>query len=59
MKTFTQQEIANWEKCEKVRQSGEFNMFAIQAQEASGLTYDEFMFVMKNYSELANAQPRQ
>jgi len=58
MKKFTQQEIANWEKYEKVRQSGEFNVFAIQAQEVSGLTHEEFIFVMKNYSELAAAQPR-
>jgi len=52
MKKFTQQEIANWEKCEKVRQSGEFNMFAIQAQEASGLTYEEFMRIYVRYEKL-------
>jgi len=55
MKKFTQQEIDNWNKYEKVRQSGEYNMFDLRAQTSTDLTYEEYMFVMKNYTELAEA----
>ena len=37
---------------EKVRLSGEFNMFDRRAAEAAGLTKEEHLFVISHYSEL-------
>ena len=52
---FTPEQIANVIAFEKVRQSGEFNMFDPRAAIASGLRYSEYTFVMENYFELATA----
>ena len=38
-----------------IRSSGVYNMFSAQARLASGLTKDEYTFVMENYSELKEA----
>ncbi len=52
MKSFTNEQLANWDAYEEIRESGEFNMFDHRAVDATGLTTDEYLFVMKNYSEL-------
>jgi hypothetical protein len=38
-----------------IRSSGVYNMFSAQARLASGLTKDEYTFIMENYSELKEA----
>lgn len=55
MKEFTFIEIAAWEKYEKVRLSGQYNMFDPRARVMAGLTTEEYTFVMKNFSALAEA----
>ena len=52
MKDFTFFQCIWYHKYEHVRVSGEYNMYDPRAQQASGLDDDEYMFVMKNYSEL-------
>lgn len=49
---FIKSQLDSFAAYEKVRQSGEYNMFDWRAQEASGLDRDDYMFVMKNYSAL-------
>lgn len=53
MKKFTIDEISQWMKYEKVRASGEYNMFDPYARLAAQLSSTEYSFVMKNYSKLA------
>jgi hypothetical protein len=50
--TFTDEQLMHFEAFEKVRESAEYNMFAIQAAEAAGLTRDEHLFILENYSAL-------
>ena len=38
---------------EKVRQSGKYNMYDPRAKQKTRLTAEEYMFVMRNYSALA------
>ena len=52
---FTQEQLDNWRDYEEVRQSGTWNMYAPQARAATGLTKEEYSFVMHNYSELKEA----
>jgi hypothetical protein len=52
---FTAKQLKDYKAYEKVRAGGKWNMFASQAQQATGLTKDEYMFVMKNFSELRAA----
>ena len=40
-----------------VQQCGLWNMFDPRAQEATGLDWDTYTAVMKNYSELAQKYP--
>ena len=37
---------------ESVRDSGEFNMWSLQAQLATGLTTEQYLFAMRNYDDL-------
>jgi len=53
--TFTEEQIANWRAYERVRQSGEFNMFDPRARRASGLGEAEYLFSLRNYSALRAA----
>lgn len=55
MKKFTEQEIANWRKYEKVRFGGRWNMFDPKAQHATGMDSAEYSFVLNNYDELKTA----
>lgn len=42
----------DWRSYETVRQSGRWNMYDPRAREASGLDREEYLFVLKNYSEI-------
>lgn len=51
--TYTLEQIAAWQKYEHVRQSGSYNMIMDHgARMATGLSNDEYIFCMKNYSSL-------
>lgn len=39
---------------ERVRTEGRFNMFSKEAQICTGLTREEYVYVMEHYSELRN-----
>lgn len=39
-------------KYEKVRKSGKYNMFDYRAQLESGLSKEDYLYVMSNYSDL-------
>jgi hypothetical protein len=53
MAQFTERQLADFKAYEEVRQSGQINMWdALNGSRLSGLTRDEYMFVMKNYGEL-------
>jgi hypothetical protein len=49
---FTQKQLENWATYEKVREKGNFNMLDSRARQESGLSFDEYMFVINNYIEL-------
>lgn len=50
--TFTAEQIAAWKRYERVRSSGEFNMFDPRAAVAARLSRDMHLFCMENYSAL-------
>lgn len=43
---------------EEVRMSGNYNMFDSRARIESGLTEEQYLYVMKNYIRLANLYKR-
>lgn len=53
--TFTEQQLSDWKRYEKVRQSGKFNMWFPGARSATGLSEDRYMFALSNYTELKRA----
>jgi hypothetical protein len=55
---FTEKEIENWRAYEKVRASGEWNMFDVNAREATGMTRGEYWFTMRNYIALKRANKK-
>jgi hypothetical protein len=52
IKKFTDHQISDWKRFEKVRSGGKWNMFSPQALTATGLTKERFLFVMSNFEEL-------
>jgi len=52
MAEFTQEDIDDWKRYEKVRRKGKWNMFDPGAQRATGLTSERYMFCLKNYTDL-------
>ena len=52
---FTEQQIKDWHQYEKVRAGARYNMWAPQAQAATGLTKAEYMFVTENFTALREA----
>lgn len=52
---FSEQQIKNWRAYERVRIGGRFNMFDPKARRATGLSGEDYSFVMRNYSELKEA----
>jgi len=53
--TFTKKQIEQYKSYEIIRKSGAYNMFDSRARLASGLTKDQYLFVMENYSDLKDA----
>jgi len=53
--TFTKQQLQDWQDYEEVRSGGRWNMFDPRARKATGLSADEYKFVMKNYVALKEA----
>jgi len=50
---FTEEQLDNWAKFEDARQSGVINMFDAQRGcQITGLTKDEWIFCMQNYTSL-------
>lgn len=49
---YTNKQLDDWTKYERVRKEGKWNMFDKNAQIVSGLSSEEYLFCMKNYSEL-------
>lgn len=52
MNKFTPEQINWYKEYEQVRSYGLYNMFSNDARTATGLTKDQYTFVMKNYTEL-------
>ena len=59
MTKFTQQQIEDFKTYDEVRQEGRYNMMSPQAQQLTGLDRDRYMFVLRNYVELAQAANEQ
>lgn len=57
--TFDAGRIADFRNYEAVRASGAYNMFDPRARDASGLTREEFLFVMDNFSALKAAADKE
>ena len=53
---FTEKQLKDWQVYEEVRSTGRFNMFDPRARCLTGLSRDEYMFVLEHYSELKDAQ---
>ena len=49
---FTAQQLDNFLKYETVRKSGKYHMWDMRAIQKSGLTQEEYFFVMKHYLQL-------
>jgi hypothetical protein len=49
---FTDKQISDWRRYEKVRKAGRYNMFSPQAMDAVGLSRDDYIFVMENFTKL-------
>lgn len=47
----------NFERYELVRQAGLYNMLDTKARELTGLTIEEYNYVIKNYTEFLNRYP--
>jgi hypothetical protein len=58
--SFTSRQLRNFAKFERVRASGQWNsMWYIGAQEATGLRWSDYSFVMNNYESLKNRSQSQ
>lgn len=53
--TFTETQLNNFKKYVKVQKAGRYNMFSSMAQQATGLSKEDYLFVIENYTELYNA----
>lgn len=56
---FTPSQIVDYHCYEKVRAKGKYNMFDPRARAASGLSREEYTFVMQHYSELREAADKE
>lgn len=54
-KTFTEQQLEDWQDYEQVRKSGRYNMYDARARAATGLSLEAYLFVLGNYTELRDA----
>jgi hypothetical protein len=55
---FTNQQLQNFKKYVRVQLSGRYNMFDPRARAATGMSEDEYTFVMINYSALKEASKK-
>ena len=49
---FTVQQILNFRKYLRVQMNGDYNMFDPRARAATGISREDYIFVMEHYSEL-------
>lgn len=54
-KTFTTQQLYDFNAYVRVQESGRYNMLEPAALRATGLDKASYMFVLKNYSDLLDA----
>lgn len=59
MTEFTEEQVQNWYKYERVRKAGAFNMFDPHARLATRLSQEDYMFCMSNYSQLKDFVERE
>lgn len=52
--TFTPKQARDFRAYVRVQKSGRYNMLDPQARKATGLSQEEFVFVLNNYGELSN-----
>lgn len=52
---FTREQLADFDTYERVRSSGQFNMLTRQAQQATGLERDQYVYVQTHYEALQDA----
>lgn len=52
---YTEIQLRNWANYEAVRASGFYNMFSSRAQEATGLTREEYVFCIEHFEALEKA----
>ena len=55
---FTDQQLKNFARYVRVQMGGRYNMFDPRARAATGLSQDEYTFIIKNYSELKEASEK-
>jgi hypothetical protein len=56
MSDFTLQQIENWRRYEEVRDEGRYNMFDPRARQLTGLSREDYLFTLSNYSELCKQE---
>ena len=52
---FTREQLVDFDAYERVRSSGQFNMLTRQAQHATGLDRDRYVYVMEHFDALQDA----
>lgn len=55
MTLFTKTQLKHYAAYERVRQSGQYNMWDPHARLAAGLTKEDYVFVMENFTALRDA----
>jgi hypothetical protein len=53
--TFTDQQLNDWKTYEHIRSSGQYNMLDPRARQLTGMSRDDYLFVIENYSALKKA----
>jgi hypothetical protein len=48
----TDQDIKNYQAYERIRARGTYNMYDLAARHATGLSKEDYIFVMENYDTL-------
>lgn len=57
--TFSDRQLENWRRYERVREGGRFNMFDSRARRLTGLSEEDYTFCMANYEALLHANETQ
>lgn len=52
---YSDNQLRNWERYERIRLSGAFNMFDPRARELTSMSKSEWVFCMDNYAALRDA----